>query len=100
MPHPSTSSAYGIWSLNEVRDAERGDNWPEYVLAQLMVNVYNESTSASQTGSFVIPAWMSYIYVYGAAGGGSGGLYMQADNASAGREGGAANLSGYQIAVT
>ena len=29
MPHPSTSSAYGIWSLNEVRDAERGDNWPE-----------------------------------------------------------------------
>ena len=28
MPHPSTSSAYGIWSLNEVRDAERGDNWP------------------------------------------------------------------------
>jgi len=28
MPHPSTSSAYGIWSLNEVRDAVRGDNWP------------------------------------------------------------------------
>ena len=30
MPHPSTSSAYGIWSLNEVRDAVRGDNWPVY----------------------------------------------------------------------
>jgi len=29
MPHPSTSSAYGIWSLNEVRDAVRGENWPE-----------------------------------------------------------------------
>jgi len=28
MPHPSSSSAYGIWSLNEVRDAVRGDNWP------------------------------------------------------------------------
>ena len=28
MPHPSTSSAYGIWSLNEVRDAVRGENWP------------------------------------------------------------------------
>ena len=28
MPHPSTSSAYGIWSLNEIRDAVRGENWP------------------------------------------------------------------------
>jgi len=32
MPHPSTSSAYGIWSLNEVRDAERGDNWPPLIV--------------------------------------------------------------------
>jgi len=31
MPHPSTSSAYGIWKLNEVRDAVRGDNWPTEV---------------------------------------------------------------------
>jgi len=28
MPHPTSDSAYGIWSLNEIRDAVRGDNWP------------------------------------------------------------------------
>jgi len=28
MPHPTTASAYGIWSLNEVRDAEYFDRWP------------------------------------------------------------------------
>lgn len=28
MPHPSRASAYGIWSLNEIRDAVRGDKWP------------------------------------------------------------------------
>jgi len=31
MPHPTSDSAYGIWSLNEVRDAVRGDNWPVVV---------------------------------------------------------------------
>jgi hypothetical protein len=25
---PSTTSAYGVWKLNDVRDAEMGDNWP------------------------------------------------------------------------
>ena len=25
---PSDSSAYGIWSLSDQRDAVRGDNWP------------------------------------------------------------------------
>jgi len=29
MAHPTSDSAYGIWSLNEVRDAVRGENWPE-----------------------------------------------------------------------
>jgi len=43
MPHPSTSSAYGIWSLNEVRDAVRGDNWPiasdpEFANVALLLN--------------------------------------------------------------
>ena len=28
MPHPSTSSAYGIWTLNDVRQAVRGAYWP------------------------------------------------------------------------
>jgi len=31
MPHPTSDSAYGIWSLNEIRDAVRGDNWPSVV---------------------------------------------------------------------
>ena len=28
MPYPITTSAYGIWSLNQVRDAELGNVWP------------------------------------------------------------------------
>jgi len=39
MPHPSTSSAYGIWSLNEIRDAVRGENWPSaFSLYPLTIN--------------------------------------------------------------
>jgi DNA-binding beta-propeller fold protein YncE len=45
MPHPSTSSAYGIWSLNEVRDAERGDNWPEVVLGWSLSSASYDSVS-------------------------------------------------------
>lgn len=43
MPHPSSTSAYGIWSLNEVRDAERGDNWPE---RQAILLTYTMSQSS------------------------------------------------------
>ena len=28
MPYPITTSAYGIWSLNQVRSAELGNTWP------------------------------------------------------------------------
>ena len=28
MPHPTPDSAYGIWTLKEIRDAVRGQNWP------------------------------------------------------------------------
>lgn len=28
MPYPITTSAYGIWSLNQVRNAELGNTWP------------------------------------------------------------------------
>ena len=41
MPHPSTSSAYGIWSLNEVRDAERGDNWPKVIPPTLVSDIFS-----------------------------------------------------------
>jgi len=39
MPHPTSDSAYGIWSLNEVRDAVRGDNWPSVPVDEFFANV-------------------------------------------------------------
>ena len=47
MPHPSTSSAYGIWSLNEVRDAERGDNWPRLPVGFALSSAVYDSVSFS-----------------------------------------------------
>lgn len=47
MPHPSSDSAYGIWSLNEIRDAERGDNWPEVIYVG--EHVYNTPGTYSWT---------------------------------------------------
>ena len=32
MSFPTTSSAYGIWSLKEQRDAVRGSNWPSVAI--------------------------------------------------------------------
>ncbi len=31
---PSTTSAYGVWTLQDVRDAVRGNNWPVIYVAQ------------------------------------------------------------------
>ena len=51
MPHPSTSSAYGIWSLNEVRDAVRGDNWPTEVAGAVIQNP--EATTSNTTAGSI-----------------------------------------------
>ena len=57
MPHPTSDSAYGIWSLNEVRDAERGENWPS------------------------IPVLLEYLVI---AGGGAGGAENDSGGGGAG----------------
>ena len=41
MPHPTSVSAYGIWSLNEIRDAVRGNNWPEVFVGIPFESSYN-----------------------------------------------------------
>jgi len=35
---PSENTAYGIWSLNEIRDARRGNNWPEIPITAAVVS--------------------------------------------------------------
>lgn len=56
MPHPSTSSAYGIWSLNEVRDAVRGENWPtEIPWVVNLSNVIYDSVSFSVASQETVP---------------------------------------------
>jgi len=63
---PSTSSAYGIWSLNEVRNAVRGNNWP-----LLGINIIQTFTSSAE---WVCPEGVSQVeYLVVAGGGGSGG---------------------------
>ena len=44
MPHPSTSSAYGIWGLNEIRDAVRGENWPTEIPPSLLTYTMSQSS--------------------------------------------------------
>jgi len=69
MPHPSTSSAYGIWSLNEIRDAVRGDNWPGPPFSGATETF--TYTGADQT--YTVPAGATSITfkVWGGAGGSS-----------------------------
>ena len=52
MSHPSSSSAYGIWSLNEIRDAERVDNWPE-LPPEAVGTPYATSYLATTGGSLI-----------------------------------------------
>ena len=68
--------------------------------AQLLLESYNSSTSADITGSFTIPSGANKIVVFGCAGGGAGGYTQTNDNGSAGGAGGAATISGYEIAVS
>ena len=52
---PSSSSAYGIWSLKEQRDAVRGDNWPIIALptdpdfANVSLLLHGDGTDGSTT---------------------------------------------------
>ena len=76
MPHPSTSSAYGIWSLNEIRDAVRGDNWPtEINWTVILSNVTYDSVSLSVSAQDSFPSEVEFnndgtkMYVVGRGGG-------------------------------
>lgn len=51
MPHPSTDSAYGIWTLNEVRDAVRGDNWPSIPVFATLDPLNTHSTISLSNGN-------------------------------------------------
>jgi hypothetical protein len=71
VPYPSTDTAFGIWSLNEIRDARRGDNWPEITPP---FNPQTETfTYTGSTQTFTIPQGASSVTfkVWGAAGGSS-----------------------------
>jgi len=46
---PSENTAYGIWSLNEIRDARRGSNWPKLPITAAVVS----SVSAVDEGDAV-----------------------------------------------
>ena len=56
---PSSSSAYGIWSLKEQRDAVRGDNWPLYTppsdpnFADVSLLLHGDGTSGAQNNTFL-----------------------------------------------
>lgn len=75
MSHPSTSSAYGIWSLNEVRDAVRGENWPSVLfpsfrsIASYTTNNTHDETPKTlpmptgiQVGDLIIVSATSYDF--------------------------------------
>jgi len=47
---PSENTAYGIWSLNEIRDARRGNNWP---ILQPVVTSITRSVSVADEGDTV-----------------------------------------------
>jgi len=47
---PSENTAYGIWSLNEIRDARRGSNWP---ILQPVVTSITRSVSTADEGDTV-----------------------------------------------
>ena len=75
MPHPSTSSAYGIWSLNEVRDAVRGENWPttEILWSVDVSNLSYDSVSFSVNSQEAGPSALAFnddgtkLYIVGSA---------------------------------
>lgn len=55
---PSTSSAYGKWSLKDVRDARMGDNWPKIVSApDAPTGVSAVAGNQQATVSFTAPAY-------------------------------------------
>ena len=82
---PSTSSAYGVWSLKENRDAEMGDNWPlgtAPIVATggtiTTVGDYKVHTFTS-SGTFTVSdagagnnGGIEYLIIAGGAGGGAG----------------------------
>ena len=55
MSHPTPDSAYGIWSLNEIRDAVRGQNWPG---SEILTSgrLYADSYLATTGGSLITVA--------------------------------------------
>jgi len=68
MPHPTSDSAYGIWSLNEVRDAVRGENWPgprgPFIGADTLVSSGSDTELQLGNGfTFPISASTGYIVV-------------------------------------
>jgi trimeric autotransporter adhesin len=73
---------------------------PSAYAPSILAQVYNSSNTSASTGSFTVPAGTNFIYVFGAAGGGSGGLTVSQDNGSGAGGGGAANVTGYKIAVS
>jgi len=72
MAHPTTSSAYGIWSLNEVRDAVRGDNWPElpFTITSLGTTVTQSSNDVTGIDLSSVSEGDQLVLVYGSEGAG------------------------------
>ena len=55
---PSQNSAFGVWSLNEVRNARRGDNWPPLFFSdpnfnQTTLLLHGDGTNGGQNNTFL-----------------------------------------------
>ena len=57
---PSSSSAYGIWNLKDVRDAERGDNWPRVIVGFSLSDAVYDSVSFSVTSQSTVPTGITF----------------------------------------
>jgi len=53
VPYPSTDTAFGIWSLNEIRDARRGDNWATPPPIAPTIVTANDDSTVSFSGQTV-----------------------------------------------
>jgi len=81
---PSTDSAYGVWTLSEIRNARRGDNWPEKVIPSIGGTIteiteggidYRVHTFTS-SGTFQASSSGNNVEYLVVAGGGGGGAAM------------------------
>lgn len=68
--------------------------------SQIMAEVYNDSYSTANTGSFTVPDGATKVYFFACAGGGSSGYRTNQDGGHGAGGGGAANITGFQVTAS